>query len=73
MFFDMHYMILVMVPTLVLAGLASLMVKVTFNRYSKVKCYSGMTGAQAAERMMRGNGVFDVTVEETSGFFVGSL
>lgn len=68
MFFDMHYMILVMVPTLVLAGLASLMVKVTFNRYSKVKCYSGMTGAQAAERMMRGNGVFDVTVEETSGF-----
>jgi hypothetical protein len=68
MFFDMHYMLLVMVPTLVLAGLASLMVKVTFNRYSKVKCYSGMTGAQAAERMMRGNGVFDVTVEETSGF-----
>lgn len=68
MFFDMHYMIFVMVPTLILAGLASLMVKVTFNRYSKVRCYSGLTGAQAAERMLRSNGIFDVTVEETSGF-----
>ena len=68
MFFDMQYMIFVMVPTLVLAGLASLMVKVTFNRYSKVRCYSGLTGAQAAERMLRSNGIYDVTVEETSGF-----
>ena len=68
MFFDTQYMIFVMVPALVLAGLASLMVKVTFNRYSKVRCYSGMTGAQAAERMLRSNGIFDVTVEQTSGF-----
>lgn len=68
MFFDMQYMIFVMVPTLILAGLASLMVKVTFNRYSKVPSYSGLTGAQAAERMLRSNGIYDVTVEETSGF-----
>jgi len=68
MFFDMQYMLFVMVPALVLAGLASLMVKVTFNRYSKIPCYSGFTGAQAAERMLRSNGIFDVKVEETSGF-----
>ena len=65
MFFDMQYMILVMLPALVLAGIASLMVKVTFNRYSRVRCYSGLTGAQAAERMLRTSGVFDVKVEET--------
>lgn len=68
MFFDTQYMIFVMVPALVLAGLASMMVKFTFARYSKVRCYSGMTGAQAAERMLRSNGIFDVKVEETSGF-----
>lgn len=68
MFFDTQYMIFVMLPALVLAGMASLMVKVTFSRYSKVRCYSGMTGAQAAERMLRSNGIFDVKVEETGGF-----
>lgn len=68
MFFDTQYMIFVMLPALVLAGLASMMVKFTFSRYSKERCYSGMTGAQAAERMLRSNGIFDVKVEETSGF-----
>ena len=65
--FDPRLMIY-MLPALILAGIASLLVKTTFNRYSRVRCYSGMTGAQAAERMLRTNGVFDVTVEETGGF-----
>jgi len=67
MFFDPVYF-LIMLPGLILAGLASLTVKTTFSRYSRVRSYSGMTGAQAAERMMRSNGVFDVSVEETQGF-----
>lgn len=67
MIFD-PYLMIVLLPALILAGIASLLVKTTFNRYSQVRCYSGMTGAQAAERMMRCNGVFDVAVEETSGF-----
>ena len=67
MFFDPVYFIF-MLPGLILAGLASFWVKTTFGRYSNVRAYSGMTGAQAAERMMRCNGVFDVRVEETRGF-----
>jgi Zn-dependent membrane protease YugP len=67
MFFDPLYY-LFLLPGLVLAGVASMLVKTTFNRYSRVRAYSGMTGAQAAERMMRSNGVFDVRVEETQGF-----
>jgi len=61
-------LIIYLLPALILAGIASMLVKTTFNRYSRVRCYSGMTGAQAAERMLRTNGVFDVTVEETGGF-----
>ena len=67
MFFDPVYFIF-MLPGLILAGIASFLVKSTFGRYSNVRSYSGMTGAQAAERMMRCNGVFDVRVEETQGF-----
>ena len=67
MFFDPVYF-LIMLPGLILAGMASLTVKTTFSRYSRVRSYSGMTGAQAAERMMRSNGIFDVAVEETQGF-----
>ena len=67
MYFDPLYLIMLL-PGLVLAGIASLLVKTTFSRYSKVRSYSGFTGAQAAERMMRSNGIFDVKVEETQGF-----
>jgi len=67
MFFDPMYFIFLL-PGLILAGVASLLVKTTFGRYSHVRCYSGMTGAQAALRMMQGNGVYDVKVEETQGF-----
>ena len=57
-----------LLPGLLLAGLASLLVKSTFGRYSQVRAYSGLTGAQAAERMMRSYGVLDVRVEATRGF-----
>ena len=67
MYFDPRF-IMMMLPALLLAGLASLMVKLTFGKYSKVRSYSGMTGAQAALRMMQSNGIYDVKVEETSGF-----
>ena len=59
---------MLMLPALALAGLAQLLVKFTFNKYSTIPCYSGLTGAQAAERMLRANGIFDVTIEQTEGF-----
>lgn len=67
MFYDPRLMMMLL-PALLLAGIASLMVKLTFSKYSKVRSYSGLTGAQAAERMMRSNGIYDVTVEQTDGF-----
>ena len=67
MFYDPVYFMF-LIPGLILAGIASLLVKTTFSRYARVRSYSGMTGAQAAERMLRANGVFDVRVEQTQGF-----
>jgi len=67
MFYDPVYFMF-LITVLILAGIASLLVNTTFSRYARVRSYSGMTGAQAAERMLRANGVFDVRVEQTQGF-----
>ncbi len=65
--FDPMYLILA-VPGLLLAMLASFMVKGTFNKYSKVAARSGITGAEAARRMLEKEGVYDVTIEPVQGF-----
>ncbi len=67
MMFDSIYMI-IMLPVIGLSMLASWLVKATFEKYAKVGCLSGMTGAQAAERMLRYGGVHDVQVERIDGF-----
>ncbi len=67
MFFDPLYLI-VMIPVLILSGLASATVKSTFGKYSRVRTSTGLTGAEAAERMLRRAGVNDVRIEQVSGF-----
>lgn len=57
-----------MIPALLLAGIASLVTRLTFNKYSRKAASSGMTGAQAASRMLATQGVRDVTIEEVQGF-----
>ena len=42
-------------------------VRSRFNRYSKDRTYNGMTGAMAAERILRANGITDVTIVQTAG------
>ncbi len=64
-YFDSTY-ILVLIGV-VLSLIASAMVKSTFNRYSKVTSRSGMTGAQAAEAILRANGIYDVSIQRVSG------
>lgn len=38
-----------------------------FNRYSKVRSRTGMTGAEAAMRLLNSQGIYDVTVRPVSG------
>lgn len=60
--------LLFIAPGLLLSLLASWMVKSAFSRYSQVRTMNGLTGAEAAERMLASAGVRDVAVERTDGF-----
>lgn len=59
---------IMMLPALLLSLAATLLTRVTFNKYSTVPASSGMTGAQAADRMLQSQGVFDVKIERIEGF-----
>ena len=47
--------------------LASARVNMTYNKYAKYRSMSGMTGAQAAERILHSAGIYDVTIRHISG------
>ncbi|MCF7838567.1 MAG: zinc metallopeptidase [Candidatus Marinimicrobia bacterium] len=67
MFFDPLYLLFAL-PGLLLGLLASAVTRSTFARYAKVRASSGLTGAEAAARMLAGAGVRGVTIEPTQGF-----
>lgn len=64
--FDMTYLVLVL-PCIILSLWASSNVKSTFNKYSRQHSLRRITGADAAERVLRGNGVHGVRIERVSG------
>ena len=47
--------------------IASGVVKSRFRKYAKNQTANGMTGAMAAERILRANGIYDVTIQQVSG------
>lgn len=51
----------------VLCMLASARVNSTYNKYSRVRARSGMTGAEAARRILQMSGIGDVQVQHISG------
>lgn len=63
--FDSTY-ILVLIGV-VLSLWASARVKSTYARYSQERSLTGMTGAQAAERILSMAGIYDVTIQHVSG------
>lgn len=66
MYFDWTYVVLVL-PCVLLSLWASSSVNSTFNKYSKQFSRRGITGAQAAERVLRANGVTGVRIDRVSG------
>ncbi len=64
-YFDWTY-ILVIIGA-VLSIWASSRVNSTYNRYSKVRSATGMTGAQAARRILDYNGLTNVQIEHVRG------
>jgi len=51
----------------VLSIAASAKVNSTFNKYQKVRSMSGMTGAEAASRILNQAGLYDIRIEHVSG------
>jgi uncharacterized protein len=66
MFIDPLYLLL-MVPGLLFALWASWRTKSAFNKYSRVAAMSGLTGAQAARKMLDAANLTEVRVEATRG------
>lgn len=65
-YYDPYYW-MILVPAMLIALLAQLNVSTTFNRYSRVASRRGLTGAQAAEAVLRAHGVYGVRVERVAG------
>ena len=47
--------------------IASGVVKSRFRKYANERTANGMTGAMAAERILRANGIYDVTIRQVTG------
>lgn len=61
-------------PTMILVYIGALLslwasskVNSTFQRYSRVRSMTGMTGAEAAKRLLQSQGIYDVTVRPVRG------
>ena len=64
-YYDRTY-ILVLIGVLICVA-ASARVNRTFDRFSRVRSYTGMTGKESAERILRSSGIYDVQVIHIPG------
>ena len=55
-------------PALLLGLWAQARVQSTFKKFSKVRSYLGLSGAEIARRVLDTNGLNNVSIEEVSGF-----
>ena len=62
---DWTYLLVLLGVGLTLGAQAFL--KGTFARYAKVQSSTGLTGREVAERILRANGIYDVTVQAIGG------
>ena len=65
-FYDPVYMMMLL-PVLAITIYAQAKVSSNFNRYSKVTNSRRLTGAQAAEAVLRQHGIYDVRIERVAG------
>jgi Zn-dependent membrane protease YugP len=67
-FFDTQYLIMVVVPVAIITLIVQGILKATYAKYSRIETYRGLTGAEAARRILDLSGVQGVQVEEVEGF-----
>lgn len=64
-YYDPMYILIII--SCVIALIAQVKVKSTYNRYAKVASSKGMSGAMVAEQLLRSQGIYDVSVQRISG------
>ncbi|MDD3413949.1 MAG: zinc metallopeptidase [Lachnospiraceae bacterium] len=64
-YYDSTYLLVIIGAVLTI--IASARVNSTFNKYKKVRSAAGMTGAEAARRLLNNAGINDVSIEHISG------
>lgn len=64
-YFDPTWILVILGAVLSMA--ASAKVNSTFSKYSKVRSMTGMTGEDAAKRLLNSQGIYDVTVRPVKG------
>lgn len=52
---------------LILSMFISSLVQSRFNKYSRYRALSGLTGAQAAQKILHANGIYDVQIRQVQG------
>ena len=63
-FDPLYFLILISV---VIAMVAQYKVKSTYSKYSRVRSDLGLTGAQAAQKILNMNGLYDVSIQHIAG------
>lgn len=64
-YYDWTYLLVVLAGIITLIAQAK--VKGTFQKYSRIRSRSGLTGEDTARKMLQYAGIFDVTIERVSG------
>lgn len=64
--FDWTYIVFIL-PCIIITLICQINVKSTFSKYSNIRNSRNMTGAQAAEYVLRQNGVTGVRIEHVAG------
>src|SRR5512139_71986 len=65
-FFDPFYLIF-MIPAFILMGITSWYVRHAYSKWSQVRATSGLTGHQAAQRLISTGSLYGVQVQGTAG------
>jgi uncharacterized protein len=65
-FYDPTYFIF-MIPAFIIMAMASAYVRSSYNKWSKIRATSGLTGSQAAQRLISTGNLYGVQVAGTQG------
>lgn len=64
---DYYLYYFLMILAMIFAGWAQINVKTTFSKYSRVSNAAGMTGFDAARKILDANGLYNIRIETVSG------